>query len=84
MNLYSVTVCICLLYDSTIGLSYFTSHYYLGSKKFETADPERFLYGELSDVNYLTCVPCPVSCPASSFGIQHVIIMTIFQLIVSL
>ena len=43
------------------GSDYFTSHYHLGSKKFETADSEKFLFGDISDVNYLTQAPAPVS-----------------------
>lgn len=46
-------------YPPPTGGDYFTSHYHLGSKKFETADPEKFLFGDISDVNYLTQSPAP-------------------------
>ena len=55
------SIIISIVYHYTVGLNYFTSHYYLGSKKFETADTENFLYGDLPDINYMTNIPCPVS-----------------------
>ena len=43
------------------GLSYFSSHYHLGHRKFETGDPEVFLFGELNDINFLNSKPVAVS-----------------------
>lgn len=39
---------------------YFSSHYYLGHRKFETGEPEVFLFGDLQDLNYLPPKPVKV------------------------
>ena len=41
--------------------SFFSTHYHLGHRKFETGDPELFLFGELSDINFLNRKPVSVS-----------------------
>lgn len=43
------------------GSNYFSSHYYLGHRKFECGDPELFLFGELADLNFLPDKPTSVS-----------------------
>ena len=43
-----------------VGGNYFSTHYHLGSKKFETAEEEQFLYGDMADVNYLVPPPSAV------------------------
>ena len=40
---------------------YFSSHYYLGHRKFESGEPELFLFGDLPDLNYLPPKPATVS-----------------------
>ena len=42
------------------GGNYFSMHYHLGHKKFQSAEPEVFLFGELSDINFLGSKPAPV------------------------
>ncbi|XP_019849223.1 PREDICTED: E3 ubiquitin-protein ligase MGRN1-like [Amphimedon queenslandica] len=44
-------------YPPREGQQYFSNHYHLGSRKFETGDPEHFLFSDLSDVNYMTSPP---------------------------
>ncbi len=44
---------------------YFSSHYYLGHRKFETGEPELFLFGDLQDLNYLSPKPVKVELRAS-------------------
>ena len=46
---------------STTEGSYFSTHYHLGHRKFETGEPELFLFGELNDVNFLNRKPVSVS-----------------------
>ena len=41
--------------------SYFSTHYYLGHRKFETGEPELFLFGETNDINFLNRKPISVS-----------------------
>lgn len=42
------------------GEQYFASHYYLGHRRFETGEPELFLFGELQDLNHLPPKPVKV------------------------
>ena len=42
------------------GGNYFSAHYHLGHKKFQSAEPEVFLFGELSDINFLGSKPAAV------------------------
>ena len=46
--------------------SYFGPYFYLGGKKFEVAQPEAFLFGDNTDLNYLGPQPhsLPYQCPA--------------------
>ena len=41
--------------------NYFSSHFIMGGEKFKTVDPESFLFGDNSDLNYLNNKPTPVS-----------------------
>ena len=45
---------------TNLGGNYFSTHYHLGSKKFETAEEEQFLYGDMTDINYLVPPPSAV------------------------
>lgn len=45
----------------TEGGLYFSNHYYLGHRKFDTGEPEVFLFGELQDLNYLRSKAVKVS-----------------------
>lgn len=40
---------------------FFSSHFYLGHRKFETGEPELFLFGDLQDINYLPAKPVKVN-----------------------
>ena len=44
-----------------IAGSYFASHFMMGGEKFNTVNPECFLFGENNDLNYLCNKPVPVS-----------------------
>lgn len=46
-----------------IGGDYFSSHYHLGPRKFETAEDEQFLFGEMNNLNFLSSPPTAVSLP---------------------
>lgn len=48
-------------YSPSSDEQYFSSHYYLGHRRFETGEPELFLFGDLQDLNYLP--PKPVKFP---------------------
>ena len=41
--------------------AYFGNHFFMGGKKFETAQPESYLFGDNSDLNYLGPKPHNVS-----------------------
>jgi len=45
---------------TVLGGVYFSNHYYLGHKKFDTGEPEVFLFGDLQDINYLPVKPIKV------------------------
>ena len=53
------TTCVCVI--CAAEETYFASQYYLGHRRFETGDPELFLFGELTDLNYLPDQPVAVS-----------------------
>ena len=40
-------------FDFTFLGSYFATHFFMGGKKFDTAQPEGYLFGDNSDLNYL-------------------------------
>ena len=40
---------------------YFGSHFNMGGQRFETPQPEAYLFGENSELNYLGTRPSPVS-----------------------
>jgi hypothetical protein len=44
-------------YPSPDGGNYFSSHFRLGHRKYETGDPEYFLFGDMSDINFLNKKP---------------------------
>ena len=44
-----------------IAGNYFASHFMMGGEKFDTVNPECFLFGENNDLNYLCNKPTPVS-----------------------
>ncbi|XP_070580275.1 probable E3 ubiquitin-protein ligase MGRN1 isoform X2 [Ptychodera flava] len=43
---------------------YFGSHFMMGGQRFETAQPESYLFGENSDLNFLGSRPAPFPYPA--------------------
>ena len=51
--LYCVIECLSVSCVVLIDSTYFSSHYYLGHRKFETGDPEVLLFGDMMDLNYL-------------------------------
>ncbi|MPC12101.1 RING finger protein 157 [Portunus trituberculatus] len=44
--------------------NYFSSHFIMGGERFETAQPEMYLFGENMDVNFLGSRPAPFPYPA--------------------
>ena len=59
---------VCLLYGQRLSIvlcftggDYFSTHYHLGPRKFETAEEQQFLFGEMSNLNFLTSPPTAVS-----------------------
>ena len=45
------------------GGSYFSNHFIMGGEKFDTPNPEAFLFGETSDLNFLGPRPAPFPYP---------------------
>lgn len=43
--------------------NYFGSHFIMGGEKFDSPQPESFLFGENSDLNFLGCKPVPFPYP---------------------
>lgn len=41
--------------------NYFGSHFIMGGERFDTPQPEAYLFGENTDLNFLGCKPTPVS-----------------------
>lgn len=41
--------------------NYFGSHFIMGGERFDTPQPESYLFGENSDLNFLGSRPTPVS-----------------------
>lgn len=52
-----------MLFVPTTG-SYFGSHFIMGGERFDTPQPEAYLFGENTDLNFLGSRPTPViDCP---------------------
>ena len=51
--------------------SYFGTHFMMAGEKFENMNPERFLFGENSDLNYLPSKPTPVGFGNHNFIFFH-------------
>lgn len=47
-------------FDSVPG-NYFGSHFIMGGERFDTPQPESYLFGENADLNFLGTKPTPVS-----------------------
>lgn len=47
------------LYPTKSGLNYFSSHFIMGGERFETVQPECYLFGENLDLNFLGGRPTP-------------------------
>ena len=45
-----------------ISGNYFGSHFIMGGERFDMSQPESYLFGENTDLNFLGCKPIPVSC----------------------
>ena len=41
--------------------NYFGSHFIMGGERFDMSQPESYLFGENTDLNFLGCKPIPVS-----------------------
>lgn len=51
-----------LLYYCNLSIgNYFGSHFIMGGERFDTPQPESYLFGENSDLNFLGSRPTPVS-----------------------
>ncbi|GIY35926.1 e3 ubiquitin ligase Rnf157 [Caerostris extrusa] len=46
-------------YPPKNGTKYFASHFIMGGEKFQTAEPESYLFGENMDLNFLGGKPAP-------------------------
>lgn len=46
---------------SVLTGNYFGSHFIMGGERFDTPQPESYLFGENSDLNFLGSRPTPVS-----------------------
>lgn len=40
--------------------NYFGTHFIMGGERFDTPQPEAYLFGENADLNFLGCKPTPV------------------------
>jgi len=40
--------------------NYFSTHFIMGGERFETPQPEQYLFGENSDLNFFSGKPLPV------------------------
>lgn len=51
----------CILFNKFYSLgSYFGSHFIMGGERFDTPQPEAYLFGENADLNFLGSRPTPV------------------------
>lgn len=50
-----------IYYCSSLSGNYFGSHFIMGGERFDTPQPESYLFGENSDLNFLGSRPAPVS-----------------------
>ena len=50
-------------YPPKAGGPYFSNHFIMGGEKFDTPQPEAFLFGENSDLNFLGPKPAPFPYP---------------------
>lgn len=52
---------ICILFiNFYFSGSYFGSHFIMGGERFDTSQPEAYLFGENADLNFLGSRPTPV------------------------
>jgi hypothetical protein len=49
-----------LLINHILTGSYFGSHFIMGGERFDTPQPEAYLFGENADLNFLGSRPTPV------------------------
>ena len=61
-----------------VGGDYFSSHYHLGPRKFETAESEQFLFGEMADLNFLTAPPTAVRSEMHMIIIENCLTLLLF------
>ena len=50
------------------GGNFFSSHFRLGHRRYETGDPEYFLFGEMTDINHLATRPVQFPYPTPKRG----------------
>ena len=64
LGTYLISILINLLprYPPRSG-NYFSTHFIMGGEKFDSPQPESFLFGENSDLNYLGYKPVPFPYP---------------------
>lgn len=60
VSIYDKTMLWVLLHLIFAG-NYFGSHFIMGGERFDTPQPESYLFGENSDLNFLGSRPTPVS-----------------------
>ncbi|CAL4123894.1 unnamed protein product, partial [Meganyctiphanes norvegica] len=53
-------------FDFLSSGTYFNTHFIMGGERFDTAQPEMYLFGENMDVNFLGSRPAPFPYPAPS------------------
>lgn len=56
----SVTFSVVKYINNFLG-NYFGSHFIMGGERFDTPQPEAYLFGENADLNFLGSRPTPVS-----------------------
>lgn len=52
--------------------NYFGSHFIMGGERFDTPQPEAYLFGENADLNFLGSRPTPVRAPGSTFSLRRI------------
>ena len=56
--------------------NYFSTHFIMGGEKFDSPQPESFLFGENTDLNYLGSKPVPFPYPPPQVPSALVLIYT--------
>lgn len=69
----SVKICIIVnVFGIIINIgNYFGSHFIMGGERFDTPQPEAYLFGENADLNFLGSRPTPVSIKLLNLTFLH-------------